>query len=196
MGTGQDDVSLQDLQSAWHEVATSEVVKDPNTQWLLGGVNLRVNALKALKAVYLSTKLYLKGKLALATGDLGPQEIASLGKNLFDLVVMTLDALRERLRKSTYAACVVLAGNPAGLTPLELEHELKAFVEGADAAKLPFYMGFTESFLRDTHKEIESPHAFEVILDDLRKGKWVTESDDGRLFFKERHFVWGASTYS
>lgn len=195
MSTGQDDVSLQDLQSAWKEVAIEEVVKDPNTQALLGGVNLRVDARKALKAVYLTTKLYLKGKLALATGDLGPQEIASLEKMLFDLVVTTLDALRERLRRSTYAACVVLAGNPTGMTPDELERELKVFVEGAAAAKLPFYMGFTEEFLRSVHNEIESPRAFQTILEDLRKGKWVTESD-GRLFFKERHFVWGASTFT
>lgn len=195
MGTEQDDVSLQDLQSAWREVAISDSFKDPNTQWLLGGVNLRVNVLKSLKAVYLTTKLYLKGKLAFATGNLEPQEIASLGKTLFDIVVTTLDALRESLRKSTYAACIVLAGNPAGLTPVDLERELKVFIEGADAAKLPFYMGFTESFLRDAHKEIESPRAFQVILDDLRNGKWVTESD-GLLFFKERHFVWGVSSLS
>lgn len=195
MGTAKNSVSLQDLQSAWHESATSESVKDPNTQWLLGGVNLRVNALKALKAVYLSTKLYLEGTLVLATGAIGPVEIASLGKNLFDVVVTTLDALRERLRKSTYVACVVLAGAPAGLTPAELEHELKAFLVGAEATRLPFYMGFTESFLRDARNEIGAPGAFAVILEDLRQGKWVTVADDGRLSFKERHFVWGASTF-
>jgi hypothetical protein len=183
------------LQSAWHEVAIKEVDKDPNTQALIAGMNLRVDALKALKAVYLTTKLYLKGKLAIATGDLRPQEIASLGKMLFDVVVTTLDALRERLRKSTYVACVVLAANPDGLTPVELERELKVFIEDADAAKLPFYMGFTEKFLHTARDEIEFPGGFDVVLDDLRKGKWVTESD-GRLFFKERHFVWGVSTFS
>lgn len=190
MGNGQDDVSLKALQGAWEEVAIKEAVKDPNTQALLGGMNVRVNAFKALRAVYLAAKLYLKGKLALATGSHGPEEVASLGKLLFDLAMTTLDALREQLRKSTYAACVVLSGHPDGLTPSELESELKAFVALADAAKLPFYMGFTESFLSNARKEIESPRAFDVILEDLRKGKWVTESD-GRLFFKERHFVWG-----
>jgi hypothetical protein len=119
--------------------------------------------------------------------------VASLAKMLFDLAAATLDALRERLRKSTYAACVVLSGHPDGLTPSELESELKAFVASADAAKLPFYMGFTENFLSNVRKEIDSPRAFETILEDLHKGKWVTESDD-RLFFKERHFVWGAPT--
>jgi hypothetical protein len=193
MTTGQDDVTLKDLQDVWREAATAEVVADPNTQWLLGGVNLRVDLLKALKAAYLTTTLCLKGKLAIATGNLGPTEMLALGKLLFDACVTTLDALRERLRNSTYVACVVLAGNQDGLTEVELEREIKAFVDGADAAKLPFYMGFTESYLDEARKEIRSPNAFKVVLDDLRKGKWVTESD-GRLFFKERHFVWSSPT--
>ena len=192
MNNRHEDVSLQDVQSIWNEVAVEQVVKDPNTQALLAGVNFRVDMSKALKAAYLSTKLYLKGKLALATGQVGPLEIGSLGKMLFDVIVMSLDALRETFTyKSTYTACVVLAGHPAGLTASELERELKAFVEGVDAAKLPFYMGFTEEFLTNLRKDIESPGAFQEILKELRDRKWVTESN-GRLFFKERHFTWGA----
>jgi hypothetical protein len=196
MKNGQDDVSLQDVQRIWSEVAVEPGGKDPNTQALLAGVNFRVDISKAIKAAYLSTKLYLKGKLALASGQVGPLEIGSLGKMLFDVVVASLDAVRESFTyKSTYAACVVLAGFPAGLTPSELESELKAFVEGADAAKLPFYMGFTEKYLTGVRKEIESPHAFEEIQNELIDRKWVTESN-GRLIFKERHFTWGATLSS
>lgn len=196
MKNGQEDVSQQDLQSVWNEVAVAQAVKDPNTQALAAGVNFRVDISKALKAVYLSTKLYLKGKLALANGQVGPLEIGSLGKMLFDVIVTSLDAVRETFTyKSTYTACVVLAGHPAGLTPSELERELKAFAEGADAEKLPFYMGFTEEFLSSVRKEIESPRAFEEILKELRDGKWVQESN-GRLFFKERHLTLGAPTFS
>jgi hypothetical protein len=195
MANGQNGAVLKNLQGAWKEVVIKEEVKDPNTQALIGGVNLRVNARKALEAVYLTAQLYLKGKLALTTANLGPEEIADMGKMFFELVATTLDALLETLRDSTYVTCVVLAGHPAGLTPVELEQEVKAFVEGADAAKLPFYMGFTDKFLSNVRNQIGSPRAFGTILEDLRKEKWVTESD-GRLFFEERHFVWGAPTLS
>lgn len=195
MSTEDVYVSLASLQSTWQGTANTAGVKDPNTQQLLAGMNFRVDARMALKAIYLTTKLYLTGKLALVTGDLGPEEMATLGKDLFDVVVTTLNALRERLRRSTYAACVVLAASPDGMTPAELETGLTSFLEGLAPAKLPFYMGFSENFVTEAHKEINSPRAFDELLTDLRKGKWVTESE-GRLFFKARHFVWTAPTSS
>jgi hypothetical protein len=194
MTSSADEESLLGLQHVWHSCANAVGAKDPNTQWLIGGVNVRVNALQALKAVYLSAKLYLQGSLALTTGSVGPIEIAKLGKNLFDLVVTTLNALRERLPKSTYAACVVLAGSQGGLTTAELERELKAFVESANSSKLPFYMGFTSDFLSDLRKELESPDAIGVIVDDLRRDQWILVEEDGRMTFRERHFVWGVSS--
>jgi hypothetical protein len=77
------------LQKAWGSVLDRQ---DSETQFIVGGVNLRFNVAKGLKAVYLSAKLYFKAKTFAYPADISA--LLGVGKDVYDLVIAGLDALR------------------------------------------------------------------------------------------------------
>lgn len=182
--------TLEEAQDAWSQALSSQS-SDQQVKALFGGGNFRINVAQALKAAYLSAKLYVEGKLALATGSVGPMEIAKLGKGAWNVVVATLDALRESMHPANYALCLVLSGHePEGLTEAELKAAVLEFVNGKGVEELPWYMGISGSFLAEARKLLQAGGGFEQTLEQAREDKFVSE-ESGRLRFKERHFEWG-----
>jgi hypothetical protein len=182
----QESVALQ----AWRESFETERSPGPE-QALFGRVNLRINMAQALKAVYHTTKLYLKAKVALLTGGATPWEFAELAHDAVEVVIATLNAVRETMSDLPYAACVVLsAAEDRGLTPSEFELALNAFVTDLEWEKLPWYMGFSEKNVDNARKALSNPGAFAALLTKLEDDDWLSHQGD-KLVFKARHYVWG-----
>lgn len=183
--------SAEDLaRQAWRK-SFEELDTDPNALALAGRVNLRINALEAFKAVYHTAKVYLKVH-TIAAGAATPWEFVELGKDCVHAVMSALDAFRETMTDLEYAACVVLSAHEDGLPPAEFERALKEFLSGAQWEKLPWYMGFTETYVRGARDALAEDDSFEAVIVSLSKKKWLRKQGD-KLSFVERHYTWGLS---
>jgi hypothetical protein len=176
--------------AAW-QGAGEVVPSDQTTQALIGGVNLRVDVLKAFRAVYISAKVVLSTKKIVLTGVTHPAELLGLAKDVFDAVVTTLDALRERMTALTYTACAILAQHPQGLSPEDLEKAIRDFLGGVSAADMPWYLGLTKDHAANALEELSRSKAFDDLMARLVDDDWI-DRVDGRLRFRPRHYTWGA----
>lgn len=183
--------SIGEAQGLW-SAAVSSHGADQQVQALFGGGNFRINVAKALRAAYLSAKLYVKGQLVLGTGAIGPMEIGDLAKGAWDVVIAALDALRERMHPAEYSICLVLSGHgTTGMAESDLKSAVLEFVN-FDSGKLPWYMGINDSFLRDARNAIQTTDGFDQWLKQVQ-GDGLVVAESGMLKFKERHFEWGFS---
>jgi hypothetical protein len=185
-------MEVQDIRTTWND-AVQPLPRDAATQAFIGGANYRISVFGVLKATWQAVKLYVHGKIALATGAVTPVELLELVNGVREVVVSTLDAVRESLNELTYTACLVLAGaGDQGLTEVELKDELIRFLAGADAKSFPWYLGLTESFLTEARNGLAAPTGFGAALEDIRAKRFAIEQG-GRLVFKDCHFTWGLS---
>jgi hypothetical protein len=77
--------------------------QDAQTQALIGGINFRVNVAKAFLAAWITAKVYFKAKVAL-TGAIHPGDVLEIGLDVYNIIVTTLDALRENMLPLEYSA--------------------------------------------------------------------------------------------
>lgn len=182
---------VSSVQELWLE--TTKIVDTTAAtpaQQLLGGVNIRVDVAKTLKAVYLSAKLYLQGHAALVTGAITPWEFAKIAKTTWDLTITVLHAVRETMSELNYTACVVLSDAPDGMTEQRLLEEIADFLNSVRPNELPWYMGFTDGFVEEARKALTVPHAGRDVVAYLEKENWIRREGD-TLIFKPRHMTWG-----
>lgn len=182
---------LAAARDAWSAVFERSA-PDGNVVALFGGANVRLNAVQALKAVYHSTKLYLKFKAIALTGGAVPLEWLGVAADLRGLATATLDALREKLTDVGYAACVVLSAHPDGLTEAEFEGALRRFVDELGWAEQPWYMGFNADRIAEARKALAAPDAMHALVSSLYRDDWLVRDGD-RLRLRPRHFAWGFS---
>ena len=184
MTTTITDAERQELQAVWRAIADP---RDPAAQALLGGVNLRLNVLKALKTAYLSAKLFFRAKTFAYPGDLGT--LLGIGKDVFDLVIAALDTVRQKVGKAQYTMAVVLAeqAQPASLDTLQAA--LEAFLAEDQGKELPWYVGIGRAEIQATRDALNQANAVPALLASLKEGG-LAEQVDGLWRFKPRHFTW------
>jgi len=157
-----------------------------------GGMNFRINVAKALKAAFLSTKTYIKAKVMIVTGTVNPAEALGMAKDVWDIVVTTLDALRERMGELEYVACVVLSGFEDGVSREDFEKELKDVLASELPPETPWYLGLTTTRLETARNSFKAVKNFDEVLQLLRDEDWLDEAG-GKYKFKPRHYTWGFS---
>lgn len=177
------------VQSLWSE-AISRVAGDPNTKQIGARGNFRINVVQALKATYYTAKLYVEGKVAIATADFTPWTLAKLLKGGYDAVAATLRTFYESLSEAEYVACIVLSRADSGLTPEELREETLAFVGSKNFDSLPFYLGLSDAFVAEARKVLETANAVDSVVVELDE-RGLVDRRDGRIYFKAKHFEWG-----
>jgi len=177
---------------SWQEAVTRDAKADA-TQALIGGLNFRIDVMKAFKAVYLSAKIGIEAKLALVTGAISPAEAMNMASDAFDIIVTTLDALREKMSPLTYTACVLLSYFDTGVDPKIFESALKTFLADSDKVDMPWYLGLTQERLQAAREELAFPNGFAKLLTALDDHDWLEPKDRPKLRFKPRHYSWGVS---
>jgi hypothetical protein len=188
MATSEDH-TLDDLSSRWRGLV-DQAPADAATKALFGRGNLRVNVAEALKAAFYTAKVYIEGKVALATGNITPWELAKLVKGGIDAVTATLRAFYETLTEAEYVTALVLSQAEDGLTRANLESEVLDFVRRAEHKEFPLFLGLSSSFVTNAKTVLETPGAFDTVLAGLRKRSLLLE-DNALLRFTSKHFEWG-----
>jgi hypothetical protein len=132
-------------------------------------------------------------KKIVLTGTLHPTEVLGIASDVYNIIVTTLDALREKMHPLEYTACVVLSSSPDGMTHQEFEKELTNFLVSGKGKDLPWYVGCTSGLLQDALAALQVKDGFTKLMDLLRKNDWLLEQE-GKVKFKPRNFTWGVST--
>jgi hypothetical protein len=179
----------QKILTAW--TSAGEKITDQQTKALFGGVNIRINVRAAFKAVYESAILYFELHAAPVAAAADPGFVLKVGKDVYDIVRATLDALVEKMTALEYTACVVLSRyeDGAGVTPEAFEKDLRALLALGTGDEIPWYCGLTRHRLREAKGQLGD---FSQLMDQLRKNDWLTNRSDGTFAFKPRHYVWSA----
>lgn len=181
---------LQQVEQLWSG-AVKEMPGDPNTKALGLRGNFRVNILQAFKAAFYTVKVYVEGKVALATGSIvTPWELAKLVKGGLDAVVATFRTFYESMSEAEYITCIVLSNADAGLTEAELQSQVQAFVDGVQHKEMPFYLGLTDGLVSNAKLAVARNGAMDGIVKELVKRDFV-ERKGTRIHFKSKHFEWG-----
>lgn len=180
------------VQSLWSG-AVSRAAGDPSTKALGARGNFRVNVVQALKATYHTVKLYVEGKVAIATADFTPWTLAKLLKGGYDAMSATLRTFYESLSEAEYVTCIVLSQADAGLTPEELRDQTLAFARSTQFDNLPFYLGLSNEFVAEARKVLETTNAVDSVVAELEDRNLI-DRRDGRIYFKAKHFEWGLAS--
>jgi hypothetical protein len=176
------DPSPQDVRDAWAAVPEP----DPNVKVLIGGVNLRLNVVKALKSVYLTAKLAIK----LKGSTVGLADLPGMAKDAFDLVVAGLDSVRQTLSRPVYLIGVVLSGLEGPVTVDELRARLDAFIVEQAEQSFSWYFGIHAADIRETREILaRDPKALEQLLAKLEAEQLATHAGD-KWQARPRHFTW------
>ncbi len=173
---------------AWGDVV--EPRRDPQPKALIAGVNFRVNVMKAFKAVYLSVKFYIETKKMLVTGIMNPVEVLKIPWDVYDIIIATLDALREKMAVLDYTACVVLSNSPNGFEEKDFKEAIEKFVQIENVDDLPLYLGFSSKRILESRKAMTSSTWFDDLLKRLDHDDWL-ERNGSRIKFEPRHYTWG-----
>jgi hypothetical protein len=180
----------QQLTDAWAESVVQD--QDAEIQALIAGLNFRVDIVKAFKAAWITAKIYFTGQRIMMVGTTNPIEVIGIATDVDNLVVTTLDALRERMLPLEYTACVVLSSSPDGMTEQEFKQRLTEFLVLDEGAELPWYLGLTRGHLQDSLAALQAKDGFINLMNLLRKNDWLLE-ESGKVKFKPRHYRWGLS---
>lgn len=164
---------------------------DTTTKALFGGVNVRLNVGKTLKAAFYGAKIWFKAHAAPATGGLSLLDGLSLADDALALVKSALDAVRERVPADAYVALIVLGSEEKGMRKDAFQSALTAFVNDAEkAVAQPWYVGLTAGRIADTKAALSKRDGFADLIAYLQKGKWL-DVDGDVIKLKPRHFEWG-----
>ena len=179
-----------EILEAW--VAAGERITDQQTHGLIGGINFRINVRAAFKAVYVSAKLYFE--LHAVPAALDPGFALGVGKDLYDIVRATLDALVEKMTALEYSACVVLSqyDEKTGVTQPVFEKAVRDLLALGSGEEIPWYFGLTRRRLRDAREQLDALEDFSQLMDALRKNEWLNKLPGDTFAFKPRHYVWSA----
>ena len=167
-----DDSDLEAARAAWLAV----VDRDTATKGLGLGVNFRLDVVQALKAAFLSAKLYFKVHTA---ATIGVGDALGIGSDAFGFVVACLNACRQKLDTPAYVVAVVLSTNAAPRDTAAFRKELDDFIESGANAKLPWYIGIGAGDLAATKAVLaQRPDALELLLQKLEKEKLAEKTGD------------------
>ncbi len=163
---------------------------DPSTKALAFRGNVRVNVLQAFKAAYYSAKLYIEGKVALATGAVTPIELAKLAKGGIDAAIATFRTFYETMSEAEYVTALVLSQVGDGVSEQELQAQVLAFIDSVPVDGVPFYLCLGKSVLANAKAALTGADAMTDVVKSLVKRDLAQRQGD-KLQFKAKHLEWG-----
>ena len=187
MPVANDDKAA--LQQAWQSV---EDRHDPNETALVGGVNLRFNVSKALKAVYISAKIYFKAKTFAYPADVSA--ILGLGKDVYDLIIAGLDTVRQKVGQAQYTVAAVLSDADVPMSIADLHTRLDHFLGSYGGDELPWYLGIGKGDIDAARAALAQGGGLEAILSSLQNSDLAERDSNGNWKYKARHFTWRGET--
>jgi hypothetical protein len=160
---------------------------DPNTKFLLGGVNIRLNAFQMLKAAWHTSEFCAKVKGVAVMAVLDPVGLLDLPMTLFHAISSGLEAVRESMTPLEYVACVVLAGKES-MPEAAFPHALRDFLK--PGAQCPWYVA-TRHQVEQARQTLADEGIGELIAT-LEQNKRIRREDD-QLIFVPRNWELGIS---
>lgn len=183
------DTTAGDVEKLWVS-AVAMAPADPSTKALALRGNFRVNVLQAFKAAYYSAKLYIDGKVALATGAVTPIELAKLAKGGIDAAIATFRTFYETMSEAEYVTAFVLSQAADGVSEQELHAGVLAFIDSVPVDGVPFYLCLGKSVLANARAALTGPGAMTDVAKNLVE-RGLAQWQGDKLQFKSKHLEWG-----
>jgi len=180
---------LEKIKKYWGEAVDTS--SDPNTQFLARGRNFRLGVFSAFKAAFHAARAVFEVNKAIVLGEIMPWDVLGIAESTYHAVTNALRALSEAMSPLEYVACVVLASEDVGLTEDQLKKKLDEFLKAdpAKQGKRAWYLGLTESRLRDAKDELRSTIPFDTLIGKLQKKNFLVRSGK-KWKFRSRHIDW------
>jgi len=185
--TMAEKVDFTALDKLWR--ASASIRTDKQTQALIGGVNIRLNLAKALKAALETARACISGSKFVASHG---TDVLS-GLETIDTAIgaasSVIAAVAEKMSELAYVGCMVLCEHEKGVTEKEFEVALSAFVSSAKDKAFSWYTGLSKKRI-DAAAEQLRDDGVPALLKQLKKDDFVVEKDE-KFHFRPRHFTWG-----
>lgn len=179
---------LRSIQTLWS--AAVDAARDHQAKALVGGVNLRLDVPKLLKAAYATVKYIGATGKAAASGFVNPLDWLELGASGLAVITAGLDALRQDLGILGYVVCMALADHDAGLHKADLKARVSKLLALARTEGMPWYLGFSRERIDSAEQEFSEPDALDMTLADLQRKGLVRIGKNDLVTFTPLHFSW------
>jgi hypothetical protein len=179
-----DSVEPNGLAADWKAVVTVELDEQP--QALIARRRFRIHIGHLLSAVWKTCVAVAKADAALSLDPLALTEAGGAG---FGAVVAALNTFQEPMSKAAFMVCTVLSDKPAGLTPKEIEDELRFRCTEVPPELFPRYFGIDAKFLQLALRGVAPPNCMNDVLARMEKDGLLRKEKDDRLVFIDRQLV-------
>jgi hypothetical protein len=167
--SAQNDQSIERLKSLWEEAVQMDTPPPSAAKAPAGGVNLRLNLLKALKATRESAQVAIETAAAIHT----PADFAAwikIGVEAISAVRSIYSSLVQEMRPIDYVTYVILSKYPNGASKAELESAVVKFLSDPASQNFAWYLGMTDRLIQRAQEPTKFPGWFDLALDKLSKG--------------------------